>query len=388
MSSKLGCNLEIIDQEFNLLLETCREVLNTKHDYISAYDHAVQAKYLAKRFLENEIYVVESEMLRGLAYLGIDRMVGHDILNKLYYESQKKIKGNANLEIRLKKTFGIAKRYIGEYDEAMTLFCEVLGLVQKEVEKAEARDDPQEELLRWIIYTLQQMGISLVFKSRQKHYPMMVRRTERRIKQMNFNDLDHFRMELKKIQSVSEVNNELIEARKYINEALRMAQQCGLKDMEVACLHNFACILVESEEYVEALRILEEIQDEPYIRENLLGNVLNEVAIAYINLGELEAGADLLHNAWMWLSRRNDLDELCRNSYGTALYYYKKGNLDMAYAFAELTYNKDFDICSLKLLYEITFLKYVQARRLGNESEYVFYRCEYEKYREQIERRA
>lgn len=388
MTLKLSSDTEIIEQEFNLLLEKSREVLNTQHEYLAAYDYAVQAKYLAENFLGNELYAIESEMLRGLAYLGLDRMVGHDIINKLYYENRKKIKEDINLEIRVKKTFGIAKRYIGEYDEAMAFFCEVFELIQKEVLAAEKHELPKEEFIRWTIYILLQMGISLVFKSRQKYYPIIVRRSEKRFKQMDLRDLNKVRSELEKIKVITDVNHELLEAKKYVNEALRMAQQYRFKDLELACLLNYACILVESEEYTDGLQILNKIKDETYIIENLLGNVLNEIAIGYINTGKLEAGVDLLHRAWVWLSKRNDLDELCRNSYATALYYYKKGQLDMAYAFAELTYNRDYDICSLKLLYEITFLKYLQARRLGNESEYVFYRCEYERYREQIERRA
>lgn len=388
MDSQLGFDTKIIEQEFSLLLEKSREVLNTQHDYLAAYDLAVQAKYLAETFLNNQLYAIESEMLRGLAYLGLDRMIGHDILNKLYIENRQKIKEDINLEIRLKKNFGIAKRYIGEYDEAITFFCEVFELIEQEVDEAEKNDLPKEEYLRWIIYILLQMGISLVFKSRQKYYPIIVQRSEKRFKQMNLRDVNKVRTELEKVKVITDVNNELLEAKKYVNEALRMAQQYLFKDLELACLLNYACILVESEEYSDALHILNKIKDEVYIVENLLGNVLNEIAIGYINTGKLEAGVDLLHRAWIWLSKRNDLDELSRNSYATALYYYKKGQLDMAYAFAELTYNRDYDISSLKLLYEITFFKYLEARRLGNESEYVFYRCEYERYREQIERRA
>ncbi len=386
MSVNLVWDKNYMEGEFRRLVDQCREMMNKRFQYSQAYDLAVQAKYIAEQLLENEKYVIESELLRGLAQLGIDKIGGHEILNNLYCENMTKIE-DINLEIRLKNSLGIAKRQIEEYEEAISLLCEVLNLGQKQVENLSEQGLPTEKSLLGIVYCLNNITISLIYMSRQKHYPQITRLNEKRLKEMGLDSIDEIKKELN--DRISNRNTmELAEAERYIQEALEMCDEMQLTDLKYYSLLNYACVLSEEEEYRESLKILESIVQEEYVIENMLGYVLNEMAIDYIRLNDLEEGFELLTRAWGWLTKRNDINELNRNLYATALYYYLKNNLDMAYAFAEIAYSRDFNICCLRLLYKVSYLKYLEARKYGNDSEYALYRSEYEKYKEKLERRV
>ncbi len=384
----IKCDIEIMEKEYKHINRKCREEININHNYTLAYDYAVQAKYIAENFLDNEMYVIESEMLRGLSYLRIDNLIGHDILNNLYKNSLEKMNGNIKLQLRLKTAIGRAKRELGEYEESLNLLFEVVEICQTEVKKAEEKNVPADNFIKGIISYMNEITINLIFKSRQKKYPFQVKRIENRIKQMDLANIDEIQKEFNKVYYINEINHDLVEAENYINEALSIARKHHFNELELVSTINYACILIEKEDYSEALKILENIVEEEYVIENCLGSVLNELGITYICTGKLEMGMGILHKAWNWLSEKKNYDELNRNIYATALYYYKMGNLDLAYSFGELAYSRDSDICSLRLLYEITLLKYLKARVYGDESEYAFYRSEYDKYSEKIQRRA
>ncbi len=374
--------------QFKECAEKCKQAMNRDLDYEKAYDLAVQAKYIAQTILEDPLSIFESELLRGLSRLGMDRMSGHEILNKLYCESRSLIKGKIYFETLMTYAMGTAKKCIGEYDEALIFFHDCLKLSQKQIEQAnEDGKNPLSNISR-VIRVTANIVVALLYKSRQINYPLIINSYENKVKQIGYDNLERIKEELNKVTFSIETNNELKEAERFINEALRLAKEYQLKEMELMCLLNKANILIEKEDYFDSIKILEFLENEEYIAENVLGYVLNEKGIAYINIGKLELGVEVLHKSWNWLSKKKDLDGLSRNLYGTSLYYHKIGKLSMAYSFAEMALNRDNDLCSLKLLYEITLLKYIQVRRHGNESEYAFYRSEHEKYRNQLERRG
>ena len=383
----IGCDKILVKDECKQLIQKCRKAMNKDRNYIAAYDYSVEAKFLAVKVLDDYLLYFESEMLRGLSYLGIDKMIGHDIISDLYYESiEKKLILENILKIRINKAMGYAKRYIGEYDEAIRFFMDALGLAQRKLE-LEIDLIKKEDVVRLIIETYINVAVSLIYKYKQRNHRINMKRLENRLKEKQI-DGEQINRELNQIQITTEIFDELVEAKRYIDEALKMSENFQFTELEITCKLNYAYILVEKEEYHEALKILTMIKNKKFIIENAIGHVWNEIAIIYINTGKFELGIELLQKAWNWLYEKNELDELNRNLYGSALYYFKMDNLDMAYAFAELAFSRDQDIDCLKLLYEITLFKYLQSLRYGDESEYVFYRSEYEKYRNNLERRT
>ncbi len=380
---------ESIEEKYNNLIEKCREALSN-NEFIIAYDYAVQAKFVAENFLENDSYIIESEMLRGVSYLKIDVIIGHDIIRNIYIKSLENIvtKTNNRLQIRLKNSLATAKRYLGEYDEALKIFYEILEISKKEIEEAKRKEDNYDSRSRGIIYCLVNITISLIFKSKQKNYPLEVIRIENRIKNMQMDDLNQIKEVLKRVHLTAEVSTELNTAEKHILEAIRLAEKYHFKDYELLSKLNYSCVLIEKDKYNEVIEILEQLKSEEYIINNILGNVLNELGLAYINIGKHEIGIELLNEAWIWLNDKKDFNELSRNIYATAVYHYKLGNLDMAYSYAELAFSRESDISSLKLLYEISLLKYAHARMHGNETKCALCLTEYEKYKEKIQRRA
>ncbi len=374
--------------QFKECIEKCRQAMNTNFDYEKAYDFAVQAKYIAEVIIQEPLNIFESELLRGLSKLGIDRMSGHEILNKLYYESQPIIRENADFIIRVTTAMGTAKKLIGEHDEALTFYHDSLKLCQKQIEQEHEDSKNYLKNIIRIIRVISHIVVSLLYKSRQNNYPTLINIIENQVREIGYDNLESVKKVLDEIAFTSELSNELEESERYINEALRMTKEYKLKEMELTCLLNKATVLNEKGEYLEAIKILDFLEIEEFIIKNALGYILNEKGIAYINIGKLEMGIEILHKAWNWLCKKKDMGELCRNLYGTGLYHYKNGELSMAYTFAEMAYSHENDLCSLMLLHEITLLKYIQARRHGNESEYAFYRSEYEKYKSKLERRG
>ncbi len=80
-----------------------------------------------------------------------------------------------------------------------------------------------------------------------------------------------------------------------------------------------------------------------------------------------------MDNAWKWLMIKKNLNEICRNCYIQALYHIKLGNIDMGYACADFGYKQNGDYNCLELLYKVSLLKSLIAKRLGDEPESVFY---------------
>lgn len=390
MSTTLKCNKKLVEHECKILIEKCKKAINKERNFIHAYDYAVQAKYLAENILQDEMHIIECERLRGVSYLELDQAIGHRILYELYYNNKSVIEKEPELELRVKISLGTAYRFMGDYENAISILCEAIELCQKKIETAKKTGNEAAIIsyIRGIIICSYRITVALLYQNRQKHYPCAVKRLEARIKEMKTNDIEELKKEFEDVQFSSAVNNELIEAKRYITDALRMCEEFQQNELELVCWVNYACVLIDQENYHEALKILEKAQTEEYITQNYNGHVLNEIGICQIELGKLESGMDYLNKAWNWLSQKKNFHELARNLYGTALYHYKTGNLEMSYAYADLAFSQDQDICSLKLLYEVSFLKFVQTQRHGNESEYAFYRHKYETYREKLERRS
>lgn len=382
---------EMFRNDYTNLISQALSAIYDKHDYNRGYDLATQAKLLAKNYIKNDILIIESDRIRGRAYLGIDSIIGHDLLEKLYYENRKKLQNHQDQLIKLEMTFGTSKRIIGEFDEAIRIFSEVSKHVQLKIEECNKDGLDITEEIRMIIRCYLEIGCCLIFRSQQRNYPGRVKRIEEKLKQFAVDQIDSEQKIHKCLENpnfINEGNNDLIEAERYLKEALLMSRKHAQKDLESYALLDYACVLVEKENFEDALGILDDLKDEPFAKEILYGFIMNEIGIIYVNQEKLEEAKEIFDRAWNWLCKRNDINELSRNCYGTALYFFKKGNLDLTYAFAELAYKKDQNISSLKLLYEVSLLKYISAQRLGNESEYVFYRSEYDRYKLQLERRG
>lgn len=380
-----------LERDYHQLINDAIEVMNKQHQYILAYDLATQAKFLATSYLKNELFEIQSERVRGMAYLGIDSIVGHDLIERLYFASKHRLKDHQEQLIKLELALGASKRIIGEYDQAIEIFCDIYKYSQREIEQKQKRQQNLKEELRVVIRCYIEIACCLIYKSQQRNYYSRVKKIEEKLKSFSNEEIDRVKELVKSIEIPNyseEIDNDLSEAERYLKEALLMSRQHGFSVLELYSLLNYACILIEKEEYDLALEILVKIKDEEYTEERLFGYVMNEIGIIYIHHGRYEEAKEIFDLAWSWLCKHNDINEMSRNCYGTALYFFKKGNLDLTYAFAELGYKKDHNLPCLKILYEVCLLKYINAQRLGHESEYAFYRSEYDRYKLQLERRG
>ena len=380
----LGCKgKEAMKKDYSLLIEKCKEEINVNHDYVGAYDYAVQAKLIAEQYLKDQTFVIESEMFRGLAQLGTDKRSGSTILNNLYYGHLYEFKGNIDLIIKLKTSLGIAQLYLGDYDKAIRIFNEVIDLCKQEVKKT--KEKRADRYIKGHIYCLNQIAIALRYKSQRKKYPAIVGKIETQIIQQELSEIDKIQSELDAIHSTRENISELDEAEKNILEALKLSSENNFREMELICWLTYACILIEKDEYSEALKILDQVSHEKYIIKNLFVNVLNEMGLTYISTGKLEEGIKTLKLSWDRQNENKDYKEVNRTLYGMALYYYQSGNYSMAYNYADFTYKKDsVDLSSLELLYELTLLQCMLARKNGHEVDYIQYKSENDKYKSQI----
>ncbi|AZR72121.1 hypothetical protein BBF96_01160 [Anoxybacter fermentans] len=384
MAGKEIVTIDIFKQDYQSLIREAVSAINDERNYIKAYDLATQAKLIAENYLEDELSIIECERIRGLAYLGIDSSIGHDLIKKLYFENKNKFKDNKDLLIKLELALGVSKRVIGEYNKAIQVFRKIYKYAEKKVNEEKSRGKDVSEFIRIIIRCYIEITCCLIYKSQQKNYLVRVNLIEERLKKLNLmeiRDLEEIYKYVDEQICNSEINIELNEAERYIKKAFLMSKEHNLKDLELFSLLDYACVLVEKKEFDEALRILESIKEEQFVQENLFGYVLDEIGIILIHKGRIEEAKEYLDSAWNWLYKRNDINELNRICYGIALYFFKKGNLDLAYAFAELAYKQDQNFPCLKLLYEICLIKYISAQRVGNESEYAFYRSEYDRYK-------
>lgn len=380
-----------LENDYQQLIIDAVNKMNQEHNYILAYDLATQAKFIATNYLEDELLNIECECVRGMAYLGIDSIVGHDMIERLYFDSKHKLKDNQEHFTRLELALGSSKRIIGEYDQAIQIFGDISKYSQRKIELKQNQDEEISEDMRIIIRCYLEIACCLIYKSQQRNYYSRVKKIEEKLKSFSNDQIDRVK-DLAKYLEVpnysEEINNDLVEAERYLKEALLMSRERNFRDLELYGLLDYACVLIEKEEFNPALEILVKIKDEEFTRERLFGYVMDEIGVIYIHQERYEEAKEIFDLAWNWLCKHNDVNEMSRNCYGTALYFFKKGNLDLAYAFAELGYKKDLNLPCLKLLYEVCLLKYLRAQRLGNESEYAFYRSEYDRYKLQLERRG
>lgn len=391
MAERVNLTEELIERDYHDLIARAIRAMNLEHNYHQAYDLAAQAKLLAERYLRDDLCIIESERIRGMAYLSIDPMVGHDIIERLYYENKNKLKDSKNQLMKVEMALGASKRIIGEYDEAIQIFTNIYKYAQREIElnRDELLDVTEE--MRTIIRCYVEVSCCLIYKSQQRNYYSRVKDVEDKLKNLSDEKFEltkdmHKYLEIPNY--TAEPNHDLEEAERFLKEALLMCRQNGFRDLELFGLLDYACILIEKEEFDEALEILDMMKEEPFSQEYLFGYIMDEIGIIYVHQERYEEAKDIFDRAWSWLCTHNDTNEMSRNCYGTALYFFHNGNLDLAYAFAELGYKRDQNLPSLKLLYEICLLKYISAQRLGNESEYAFYRSEYDRYKQQLERRG
>ncbi len=218
-----------------------------------------------------------------------------------------------------------------------------------------------------------------------------MRQMEERLKELDIDkieDISNIYVYLEDTQTLIKSNEELVEAEKFAQKVMDLARIHRLRDLELVSMLDYACLMIENEDFLDALNLLMSIKDEQYIHDAMYGHVLDEIGISLIHLGKCDDGKNMLDMAWNWLCERNDDNEFGRNCYGIALYFLKKADLDLAYAFADMAYKRDQNLLCLMLLYEVCLIKYIIAQRMGKESEYAFYRSEYDRYKLQLERRG
>ncbi len=306
----------------------------SEHDYRKAYDLATQAKLLAENYLEDELSSIECEKWRGIAYFGINQFVGHDILESLYFKIKNQLKIDSLINLQI--AYAHSNSLIGKYAEAIKVYEEILKDLQ----------DNEECIRCWV-------GMTYCY-----------------IYQIQDKD-----------------SAEIALAEKCIQKALKLAKIEGIHRLEMICQLDYACILNEKENFVQAIDLLEELIQDEYVRQEFYGHTLNELGIAMIYLDRLEKAYQILDEAQNWLNKKNSQKELTRNQYAFALYYKMLENYELAYKFADCALQNDQRISILKLLMEVSQKQFEKAKKNGNESEYVFYRSAYDRYKLQLERR-
>ncbi len=177
---------ETFRQDFQKLFEQSLKVLNDEHNYIKAYDLATQAKLLAEKYLEDDISRIECDRLRGIAYLKIDRCIGHDILEKLRFDNKNKLKDHKNVLIGLELAYGDSKSMIGEYDEAIRIFKELYESVQKDLKVAKEREENSNALVRIMIKCYTGIIYCLIYKKSTKELSCKNETDGRKIKRTRY----------------------------------------------------------------------------------------------------------------------------------------------------------------------------------------------------------
>ncbi len=380
MSEKSNNN-EALKMEYSRLIKKCREEI-VLHNYYIAYDYAVQAKSIGEEYLEDDAFVLESEMFRGIAHLGIDKKEGNKILDNLYYGRLKDFSGNIDLLIKVKTFVAIAKLNVGQYDKAIRIFNGVIVTCKQELKTTKEKGADVTRYIKGIIYCLNQIAIASRCESQLKKYSVVVSQIENSIVEDELMDIEKVKIEIEKIHATIENNHVLNEAEKIILYALTLSMENSFREIEMTCRITYGSVLIEKGEYAEALKVFDQISQENYIKENLLVNVLNEMGIAKICMGKLEEGIEALELSWDYQKEKKDYTEVNRTLYGTALYYYNKGNLTVAYDYATIAHKKaSTDFCNLELLYEVTLLQQLKARKNNREIDYIHYKNEYNKYK-------
>lgn len=387
-------DIESLKKDCRELLSSARIALDYERNYQKSYDQATQAQYLAKNiFTEDLALLINILIYKGLALMGLDKDKGYCYIEEVYFNYKDKVNTkDDDLKLTLKSAFAQAKAYIGEYKESIGFLIELIKDTRVRLENITEENNEYERYIRRIVSSMIRIAYSLIYLNREEHYPDLIKKTEAMIKSLSSDlgdiDLKDLAQEVNLSSFDPEVNCELTRAMRYLRDGEKLALESGFIDLVTMCEINKACIYVEKEDYKMAVELLEKLKDNESVKKCHLGHVLNELAIAKINLGDFSEVEEILKESWKWLSEQKYYEELARSCYAMALYNYKHGKLATAYSFADLANMTKNDLPYIRLLYQISFLKYVSANRQGNESEYIFFKNEYHKYKAQLERRG
>lgn len=386
-------DIESFKKDCSKLLSSAWIALDSERNYQKSYDLATQAEYLAKNIFTKDLALLINILIcKGLALMGLNKDKGYVFLEEVYYNYKEKVNRDGDLKLRLKSAFAQAKAYIGEYKESIELLIELLKDTQGRIESITEKNAFYENHMRRIVGAMIRIAHSLIYLNREEHYPDLTKKTEAKIKSISSDlgdiDLKDLAKEINLPSFDLDENCELAEAMRYLTDGEKLALEWGFTDFVAMCKINKACIYVEKEDYKTAMELLEELKDDESVKKNYLGHVLNELAITKIYLGKFSEVEDILKQSWKYLSEQKYYEELARSCYAMALYNYKQGKLVTAYSFADLANTTKNELPYIRLLYQISFLKYVSANRQGNESEYIFFKSEYDKCKAQLERRG
>ncbi|MCK4260665.1 MAG: hypothetical protein KAX49_16935 [Halanaerobiales bacterium] len=369
------------EKDFDLLRTDAMKFLNKKHDYVKAYNKAIQANFIAENYLGDKEKVIESKLIIGLAYLVIDQIKGHKMLQNLYFDNLRYFKLNDRLNLRMKTALARAKRLNGEYDEAIGMIQEIIKYVQ---DKPSIVKNVYENQDQGIVACFNEITCSLIYKSWQSKYFLSVEKIEKEL--IGKTEIEKEDIVKKMILRDDGEHTDVInEAKSNAKETMKRSKALNPSDvLNIVTSANLACVLIEIKELDEAYKIFSKLAKNPYVIENFLASVFNEIALIKTYQKEYGIAKEYLDRAWEWLMSKNNIMELSRNCYIQALNYIKLGNLDLGYACADFGYKQNGDYNCLELLYKISLLKSIISKRLGNESEFVFYSYQHQTYKNNV----
>ncbi len=362
-------------KDYNRLIKESFDALNTERDYTKAYKKAVQANLIAEEYLKDEYKKIESMLYQGLAHVNIDSMHGHDLLQNLYINNDDFLKTNEKMNLLVKTAYARAKRTIGEYDDAIRLFKEILEYVKKK--NRILKNNIPASLKKGLISCLIDVNFCQISQYR---YESSLKKLENIVH--NTQNEEEILKELKfLVQNKNEESELLQEAKKLAEDSLEIAKANDLESYEAIALTNIACVMIERGEIEKAKDILEKVLENDYANENFLGNILNEIALINILEKDMESAKENSDRAWHWLMIRKDEEEIVRNCFIQALYYVHFEKYEMAYACADFGFSRNQDMRCLEILYLISNYKLLEAKRKGHEAEYIEYQYNQQKYK-------
>ncbi len=371
---------------YEKLLSESAVFMNHHHDYFNAYTKAIQANFIAEKYLQDSGKAIESKVLVGIAFMDVNENEGHDLLENLYYNNLNFLRLNEKLYLWVNLALAKAKRVIGKSDEAIKILKDILEIVENKYQLN--MDNVPFFYKEGVGACLFEITMCLIHNYGEEKNIAEFLLLEKELENKNNKDKELLLLERLKNNDYSLVDNgtNLQEAEYYASETLKFTSEYGINEIKLASMVNLGYFLIEQGKYLEALAIFNEIIDEEYIQKYLLGNLLNEIGLIKLKTSKIEEAKECLDNAREWLEAKNDARKLCRNYYIYALYHIKSDNFDEAYACAELGYkkSKNKDIYCLRLLYLISFYKFLSSKNKGENSDYVFYQYNLEQYKNKL----
>lgn len=371
--------MNFLDDYKRLMVEAKKE-LNENFNYMKAYEKATQAKLIAEKYLNDKEKVVTCKLYQGLAYLGIDPMRGHDYLQNLYIDQSEFLSKNARLKLLVKTAFARAKNDIGEYDEAIFLFKDIIKYFE-EKNKNFNLNSPKKGL----------MTSFLELTSCQIH------KYRNNCNLSSLNNLDRKDLEEEEIRNAldqmvvvyTNPENEFLEEIETLaKKASKFAQEHGLEIYETLAIINNACVMIDRGNLEKAKGILLNSVENSFVLDHSYGNILNEIALINLYENDLESAKNNLDKAWHWLMVRKDKEEISRNCFLQGLYWIATKNYLMAYASAELGFSHKEDMGCLKILYLISKYKSLVEKKRKQEEEYINYQYNHQKYKNILKERV